>query len=607
MSEVPPHAQSPRRPLNRWTVVLLLLGCLLFAYLGWGEFSFRREAAARDLSRANLKRIGLALHAYHERYDRFPPAFVMGPHGKPWHSWRVLLLPFLDEQPLYDQYRFDEPWNGENNRKVMVQRPKFYASGLQLSPTKHATTYLGVESRRSMWPRQFSVKIADVSDGTSNTIHLVENMHSDVVWSEPREMTEKDVLSQLRLKGQQPSGNPKQVIPILLVDGAVRMVSPQINRDTFVSLLTPRYAQYMVADGWPHEDRPEAKLPDVVDISQYPGTQVLPVADMDLEVRKTALYCATSQLAWDQLRPAPGIPVDCEVSDVTTALNAHPFPRDGLAVDAYFVGKSGLGSGSSGQMFEQFRKQFPNAPVEMLQGGDFDQGIRILAYLQKSLPFPDVMERFPLPLEFGVPAQVNVRSFGWPSSGGEGGGNAVLKETVVVVDFVSPNDLIVLLKTDTDEHDEIILAKVTPGKTLQATWDAVQARRQVPMAKEVIQQLRSVDHLQIPIISFGLVATLTELINLKVDVQKHPERFIAAARQTMRFRMDEYGAELIADTQMIVGENGDGALHIDPLKPRHLIFNRPFLIAIQQQNATVPYFLAWIGNADLLERHPQGN
>lgn len=604
MSEVSPHANSPRRTLNRWSALLLLLVCVPIAYLGWHVISSAREAAARDVSRANLKRIGLALHAYHERYEQFPPAFVMGPDGKPWHSWRVLLLPFLDEQPLYDQYRFDEPWNGEHNRKLMLQRPTVYASRLQISSTKNATTYLGVVSRRSMWPRQFSVKITDVSDGTSNTIHLVENMHSDVVWSEPREMTEKDVLSQLRLKGQEPSGNPKQVIPILLVDGAVRMVSPQINRDTFISLLTPRYARYMVADGWPHEDRPESKLPDVVDISHYPETRVLPVAEMHLEVDQTALYCATSQLAWDQLRPAPGVPVDCERSDVTTVLNAHPFPRDGLAVDAYFVGKSGLGTGSASQMFKQFRKQFPNAPVEMLQGDDLDPGIRILTYLQKSLPFPDVMERFPLPLEFGVLAQTNVRSFGWPSSGGEGGGNPVLKETVVVLDFVSPDDLIVLLKTDTAEHDEIILAKVTPGKTLQATWDAVQTRRRVPAAKEVVQHLRSVDHLQIPIISFGLVATLTELINLKVDIQKHPERFIAAARQTMRFRMDEYGAELIADTQMIVGENGDGALHIDPLKPRHLIFNRPFLIAIQQKNATVPYFLAWIGNADLLERQP---
>ena len=59
----------------------------------------------------NLKQIGLAFHNYADAYRSFPPAVIYGPDGKPWHSWRVLLLPFLEQQPLYEQYDFSQPWD----------------------------------------------------------------------------------------------------------------------------------------------------------------------------------------------------------------------------------------------------------------------------------------------------------------------------------------------------------------------------------------------------------------------------------------------------------------------------------------------------------------
>lgn len=69
-----------------------------------------REAARRASCSNNLRQIGLAMHNYHDKYNCFPPAFLPDENGKPKHSWRVLLLPFLDEKSLYAEYRFDEPW-----------------------------------------------------------------------------------------------------------------------------------------------------------------------------------------------------------------------------------------------------------------------------------------------------------------------------------------------------------------------------------------------------------------------------------------------------------------------------------------------------------------
>ena len=60
----------------------------------------------------------MAVANYHETYGCFPPAYVADRDGKPMHSWRVLILPFLEQRELYNAYNFAEPWDGPNNRKL---------------------------------------------------------------------------------------------------------------------------------------------------------------------------------------------------------------------------------------------------------------------------------------------------------------------------------------------------------------------------------------------------------------------------------------------------------------------------------------------------------
>jgi hypothetical protein len=68
-----------------------------------------QQEARRSTCSSNLKGLGLAMHNYFDRYRSFPPAYLLGPDGRPWHSWRVLILPFLGEQALYDRYDFSQP------------------------------------------------------------------------------------------------------------------------------------------------------------------------------------------------------------------------------------------------------------------------------------------------------------------------------------------------------------------------------------------------------------------------------------------------------------------------------------------------------------------
>ena len=74
----------------------------------------------------NLKHIGLALLNYNDIFGCFPPAYTTDANGKPMHSWRVLILPFIEQQTLYKRYRFDEPWDGPNNSLLAKEMPSVF-------------------------------------------------------------------------------------------------------------------------------------------------------------------------------------------------------------------------------------------------------------------------------------------------------------------------------------------------------------------------------------------------------------------------------------------------------------------------------------------------
>jgi hypothetical protein len=99
--------------------------------------------AARETSANNLKRLMLAMHNYHDTYNHFPPAVIRGKDGQggPPHSWRVALLPFLDQQALYNEYRFDEPWDSEHNRTLLGKMPAVYRSPLDKPDSPHASYF----------------------------------------------------------------------------------------------------------------------------------------------------------------------------------------------------------------------------------------------------------------------------------------------------------------------------------------------------------------------------------------------------------------------------------------------------------------------------------
>lgn len=136
----------------------------------------------------------MAVANYHDTYKCYPPPFIADADGKPMHSWRILLLPFLEQNDLYKQYRFDESWDGPNNRKLANQMPAQYALHGCEKPGNVTTNYLRVVGHQTASPIDRMVSQADVVDGTASTLFIVENVDAGIHWMEPRDL-EFDAMS----------------------------------------------------------------------------------------------------------------------------------------------------------------------------------------------------------------------------------------------------------------------------------------------------------------------------------------------------------------------------------------------------------------------------
>lgn len=192
-----------------------------------------RAAARRVTSMNNLKQIALAIHNYHDTFNKLPGAAIIGPSGEPLLSWRVALLPFLGESGLYDQFRLDEPWDSPHNARLVERMPAVYASpGQRLMPGH--TTYHAATGERLLFPPDREVRFANVTDGLSNTLMVLEgNVASQVPWTSPEylEIDDNDPLANFR--DARPGG-----FNAGLGDGSVRFISNLIDPQVFKALLT---------------------------------------------------------------------------------------------------------------------------------------------------------------------------------------------------------------------------------------------------------------------------------------------------------------------------------------------------------------------------------
>jgi len=173
------------RSLLLWTAGIAVLFCVFRMFLNAVQTAGR--AAATAAAQCPLNQLLLALHNYHDAYGRFPPAFLADPDGKPMHSWRVLILPYVEEQALYDAYDFNEPWDGPNNSRLANRMPRTFLSPSE-PPSSIYTNIVTLTGPGTAFPGSSSTMLDDFADGTDNTILLAEISRSTIPWLEPRDL-----------------------------------------------------------------------------------------------------------------------------------------------------------------------------------------------------------------------------------------------------------------------------------------------------------------------------------------------------------------------------------------------------------------------------------
>ncbi len=207
------HSESETRIWRwQWTIKILLIVLLAFAggicatgmvhQVGWLASSKERllggglrDAADKMLSGSNLRQLMIAMHNYHQDHNELPPVFTVNASQKPLHSWRVLILPYIEEGELYQKFKLNEPWDSPHNMAVLQNNPipklykhpnkrddddkKTYYRAFYSKPG--ATLFAGLTSGKSI-----TLKTIAEEDGTANTAALFEG--EPVVWTKPEDV-----------------------------------------------------------------------------------------------------------------------------------------------------------------------------------------------------------------------------------------------------------------------------------------------------------------------------------------------------------------------------------------------------------------------------------
>jgi uncharacterized protein DUF1559 len=186
-----------------------------------------RDAAARMSDANNLKQLGIAMHNYHDAHGGLPPQDGAIEKGKGGLSWRVHILPYIEQDNLYRQFKLDEPWDSPNNKKLIPLMPKTYASPLAPAP-EGQTFYKVFSGKDAMFAPGSKTRLTDITDGTSNTIMIIEG-GQPVIWTKPEDISFDGTVDKESVLLPGRTG-----VNVCFGDGSVRMLD--MSRTTATSL-----------------------------------------------------------------------------------------------------------------------------------------------------------------------------------------------------------------------------------------------------------------------------------------------------------------------------------------------------------------------------------
>ncbi len=221
-----------RSRVLEWVAFAVVAGLVLLLLIPSTRTA--REAARRMQCSNHLRQIGLALLAYEQEYGYLPPAYTVDASGKPLHSWRTLLLPYLDKKELYAKIDLSKPWDHPVNREARESRiPEYQCPSTEVAPT--FTTYVAIVTKESCLQPGKPRRLVEIRDGYAFTIVVAELPGSrSIHWMSPSDTDEQTLLSTFRLRN---TPHPS-VLNVLFVDGHISRLGEDLDPDVLHALIT---------------------------------------------------------------------------------------------------------------------------------------------------------------------------------------------------------------------------------------------------------------------------------------------------------------------------------------------------------------------------------
>jgi len=229
--------QTHRKHQWIWMALALITCLTTIALLP----SFSKVRFGNHLNRCyqNHREITKGILAYEQDHGHLPPPYLIGDTPDSLHSWRVLILPYIGHQNLYEEYRFDEPWNGPNNVRLASQMPDIYrCPDDRASSDEYKTSYVAVTGPNTMWPTDHRIKSTEIVDRPKDTALLLEFTNHREHWMSPVDLAFSDIFNETDGCKTKPSSNHEDNAFVVSYAQGYTEVIEDVSCDVLRAMLT---------------------------------------------------------------------------------------------------------------------------------------------------------------------------------------------------------------------------------------------------------------------------------------------------------------------------------------------------------------------------------
>jgi prepilin-type processing-associated H-X9-DG protein len=354
----------------------------------------------------------------------------------------------------------------------------------------------------------------------------------------------------------------------------------------------------------------QAKEVDSKDLKQ---TVVVATLDCPLPEHKNAIWCSTFQMAWDKFRSdLIGEPIQVlGAEDLAGRLNRGTFPTTDIEPGSYYAAAGFAKSGIIQQIQRDMASRFPGEPLPAFDSRytQLPKVAMAFAYLNVSIGFayPYYVNDDPFAFNTSESRRVNVTSF---RTYGPGENSATVRGQVDILSYefgdIPGRDLFVVDLCIHTEPYQVVLAYIPQGATLADTYRTMQekiAGFKADPDYATLSKLRPIDSLTAPDVLFKLTHHYDELLGKCLGNENWRDHSIFEAMQKIDFTLSRTGVVLKSEARMATASRAPQQL----AKPRHLRFDKPFLICVKKrQPDAAPFFLMWVDNAELMQAATAG-